>query len=364
MLINEIVMVLEDLAPLLIQEPYDNAGLIVGDGEQEINAVLLCLDVTEDVLEEARIKGAGLVISHHPVIFGKLNKLTGETYTERVILSAVRNEIALYSAHTNLDNIIGGVNTRIAEKIGLSKTEILSPAKGLLRKLVVFVPLSHAAEVREAIFMAGAGHIGKYDQCSFNVAGEGSFRGSEDSSPFTGKPGSLHFEKELRVESIFPSFMEGHIIKKLAEAHPYEEVAYDIYPLENSYEGSGQGMMGTLDKPVYPLEFLGHLRDAFGSKSIRHTEILHRMISRVALCGGSGSFLTGLAKQRGADIFVSGDFKYHDFFQADEKMMIADIGHHESEQFTLEIFHELITKKFPNFAVHFSDVNTNPIHYF
>jgi dinuclear metal center YbgI/SA1388 family protein len=364
MLVKEIVKALEDLAPLSLQEPYDNAGLVVGSMEQEVKAVLLCLDVTGKVLEEARIKGAGLVISHHPVIFGKLNKLTGETYTERIVLRAVRNEISLYSAHTNIDNVIGGVNTRIAEKIGLKKNEILSPSAGLLRKLVVFVPLSHAAEVRGAIFEAGAGHIGKYDQCSFNVEGEGSFRGAEDTNPFTGKPGSIHYEKELRVETIFPSFLEGIIIKKMKQAHPYEEVAYDIYPLENRYEGFGTGMIGTLDKPLDPLDFLEHLRDIFGSKSIRHTEILNRKLSRIALCGGSGSFLTGLAKQRGADIFISGDFKYHDFFHADEKMMIADIGHHESEQFTLEIFHELITKKFPNFAVHFSDVNTNPIHYF
>ncbi len=364
MLVNKVIRVLEDFAPLPLQESYDNAGLVVGSHEKDIDSVLLCLDVTESVMDDAVKKGAGLVISHHPVIFGKLSKLTGGSFTERVIIKAIRHDIALYSAHTNIDSVFGGVNTRIAEKIGLRKPEILSPAAGLLRKLVVFVPSGHASKVREAIFEGGAGHIGEYDQCSFNVEGEGSFRGSENSDPFTGEPGSLHFEKELRIETIYPEFRESRILEKMIKAHPYEEVAYDIYPLENKYDRAGMGMAGMLDKPLAAKDFLKHLKDVFGIKSIRHSEMPGNKISRVAVCGGSGSSLIPAARKWGADIYVSSDFKYHDFFQEGNRMMIADIGHFESEQFTLEIFHELLTKNFPNFAVHFSDVKTNPIHYF
>ncbi len=364
MQIKQIVRELEEFASLSLQESYDNSGLAVGDIDREVQSVLLCLDVTVEVMEEAEKIGAGLIISHHPVIFGKLEKLTGSTYAERIVIRAVRSNIALYSSHTNIDSVIGGVNSRIADKIGLKDCEILSPARGILKKLAVFVPVDHAASVRQAIFDAGAGHIGEYDQCSFNIEGAGSFRGSEKSDPFAGKPGTLHFEKEIRVETIFPGFLESRIIERMKEAHPYEEVAYDIYPLDNKYHRAGMGMAGNLENPMDPTEFLMFLKEVFRSQSIRHSAIPDRKISRVALCGGSGSFLAGAARKSGADVYVSGDFKYHDFFQPDQRMMIADIGHFESEQFTLEIFHELLTKKIPNFAVHFSEVNTNPIHYF
>lgn len=364
MQIKEIIGVLEDFAPLSLQESYDNAGLVVGNSEKEVNSVLLCLDVTGDVLKEAKRKGAGLVISHHPVIFGNLKKLTGTSSTERIILEAVRNDIALYSSHTNIDSVYGGVNSKISEKIGLKNTQILSPAPGILRKLVVFVPVDHAQKVREAMFSAGAGHIGEYDQCSFNTEGTGSFRGSENSDPFTGRAGSLHFEKEIRIETIYPGFLEKRIIKKMIEAHPYEEVAYDIYPLEKKYMKVGMGMSGLLEEPIDVKQFLELLKNLFGVPVIKHSPVTHKKINKVALCGGSGSFLIDAARNSGACIYLSADFKYHDFFRADDQMMVADIGHFESEQFTLEIFNELLTKKFPNFAVHFSDVNTNPIYYF
>jgi dinuclear metal center YbgI/SA1388 family protein len=364
MLVKDIINALDDFAPLVLQESYDNAGLIVGNAGTMVKAVLLCIDVTEEVIEEAKRMEAGLIISHHPVIFGKLSKLTGSSYTEKIVINAIRNNISLYSAHTNIDRVIGGVNSRISEKIGLRDPEILSPAGGVLRKLVVFVPVSHASAVRDAIFKGGAGHIGEYDQCSFNVDGEGSFRGSENSHPYSGEPGKLQFEKEMRIETIYPDFLEKRILKMMTEAHPYEEVAYDIYKVENIYRRIGMGMIGNLDHPVDAKDFLSSLKEIFGSACIRHTDMTGRKIARVAVCGGSGSYLTGLARKNGADIFVSGDFKFHDFFEADKNMMIADIGHFESEQFTLEIFYELLTKKFPNFAVHFSNVNTNPIHYF
>ena len=365
MKIKEIVYLLEDLAPLALQESYDNAGLVVGNHDDDVNSAILCLDVTEDVVEEAIRKKADLIISHHPVIFSKLDKLTGSSHIERIIIKAVRQGIALYSAHTNIDKVMGGVNSRICEKLGLKKTRILSPAAGILRKLVVFVPSSHAQEVREAIFSAGAGHIGEYEQCSFNVEGEGSFRGSEHSDPFTGKAGVLHFEKEVRVETIYPAYLEEHVLKKMVDSHPYEEIAYDIYPLNNKYDKAGMGMAGNLDMPLAAKDFLQLLKKIFRTGVIRHSNFTgSKKISNVAVCGGSGRFLISAARKANADIYVTGDLKYHDFFNADEKMVIADIGHFESEQFTLEIFHELLKKKLPNFAVHFSEVKTNPIHYF
>jgi dinuclear metal center YbgI/SA1388 family protein len=364
MQIKRIIQAMEEFAPLALQESYDNSGLAVGDADREIEAALLCLDVTPSVLEEAKNKGAGLIISHHPVIFGKLGKLTGSSYTEKIVIQAIKSNIALYSVHTNIDRVTGGVNSRIADKVGIRDSEILSPAEGILKKLVVFVPRDHAESVRNAIFDAGAGHIGEYDQCSFNLEGEGSFRGSEKSDPFTGKPGILHFEKEVRVETVFPGFLGSVIIEKMIQAHPYEEVAYDIYPLDNKYYRAGDGIIGELEKPVEAQEFLKLLKEVFKAGCIRHTRLTGKKISRVAACGGSGGFLAGLARKKGADIFISGEFKYHDFFQADQSMMLAEVGHFESEQFTLEIFHELLTKKFPNFAVHFSDQTTNPIQYF
>ncbi len=362
--IDQIIGVIEDFAPLELQESYDNAGLLVGDREQVVEGVLLCLDVTEDVLDEAVKKGAGLVIAHHPVIFGGMKKLTGASFTERVVLKAVRENISIYAAHTNIDSVWGGVNSRISEKVGLKNPRILSPAPGILRKLVVFVPKDHATKVRDAVFEAGAGHIGEYDQCSFNLEGEGSFRGSGDSDPFVGKRGAIHFEEEIRVETIFPGFLEKRIIESMIRAHPYEEVAYDIYPLHNRWERAGMGMVGDMESDIDAALLLKKLKDIFSVKTIRHTKLPRNRIRKVAVCGGSGGSLINAARKRGADIFISGDFRYHDFFEAGAGMMIADIGHFESEQFTMEIFYELLTKKFPNFAVHFSDVNTNPIHYF
>ncbi len=363
MKVSDIIRVIEDFAPLSFQESYDNAGLLAGDARQSVEGALLCLDVTDDVVSEAIEKRTGLIISHHPLIFGGIRKVTADDPVGRVLLKALQNNISVYAAHTNIDKVWGGVNSRLADKLRLVNQQILTPAASVLRKMVVFVPVDDAPVVREALFNAGAGHIGEYDQCSFNISGEGSFRGGEDTNPYTGSAGNLHFEKELRIETIYPEHLEGKILSDMIEAHPYEEVAYDIYPLCNSYERAGMGIAGELEEAMEPGAFLDMLKDKFKTSAIRHTSFPENVIKKVAVCGGSGSQLTGTARRAGADVFVSGDFKYHEFFAAGNDMMIADIGHYESEQFTMEIFHELITKKFPNFAVHFSGINTNPIHY-
>lgn len=362
--LKDVVAYLHRIAPLSYQEPYDNSGLLIGDKEMTVTGVLLTIDVTEKVIEEAVSMGLNLIISHHPVIFKGLKKLTGDTYVERTVLSAIHHQVALLAAHTNLDAILGGVNSKIAEKLGLENIRILEPRKQALRKLVTFVPLSHAEEVRKVLFTAGAGSIGAYDQCSFNLAGDGTFRGSEKTHPFAGRPGQYHIEKEVRIETIFPVVFQSRIIRALLSAHPYEEPAYDIYPLENDYPLVGMGVIGELKPPETEQAFLKKLKKTFHSPCIRHTSLLNKQVGKIALCGGTGSFLLKSAMQAGADFFVSADFKYHEFFDADRKIVIADIGHYESEQFTTEIIYDLLLKKFPNFAFHFSQVDTNPINYY
>jgi dinuclear metal center YbgI/SA1388 family protein len=364
MKLSEIISVIESFAPLAYQENYDNAGLVTGDPTRDIKKALITVDVTEKIIDEAVNAGADLIISHHPVIFNEIKKITGSTYTERIIIKAIKKDLAIYSAHTNLDNIKEGVNLKICQKLGLTNPRILSPVKGELRKLVTFVPLDHADNVRLALFSSGAGQIGEYEQCSYNLEGLGTFRGSENTNPYTGEKGKLHFEKEIRIETIFPKAIESKVISALITTHPYEEVAYDIYPLDNYYDRVGMGMIGELEKETDELSFLSKIKSVFNTKVIKHSRLKNKSIKRVAVCGGSGSKLIKDAIQAQADIFITGDIRYHQFFEASDKIIIADIGHYESEQFTKEIFYELLKKKLPKFALHLSEYNTDPIKYF
>ncbi|MFZ4399148.1 MAG: Nif3-like dinuclear metal center hexameric protein [Bacteroidales bacterium] len=362
MLIKTITDLIENHAPLSYQESYDNAGLIIGSHDKEIDRAIICIDLTEDVLNEAIEKQCQLIISHHPLIFKGFKKLNGKNATERIIVKAIQQGIAVYAAHTNLDNVIQGVNSIFAEKLQLKNVRILQAKSGLLRKLVFFCPTAQADLVRNSLFEAGAGQIGNYDQCSFNSAGEGSFRANEDANPFIGEINKLHFENEIRIETIFPAYLERKILKALFTSHPYEEVAYDIYALENENQNIGSGMLGDIEAED-EISFLQRIKEISASECVKHTSLLGKSITKVALCGGSGSFLIKDAIAAGADIFISGDIKYHDFFEAENKIIIADIGHYESEQFTKELLYSIITKKFPNFAVLISEKNTNPIHY-
>lgn len=362
--IKDVAGFIESFAPLSLQESYDNAGLITGDVNTEINTVLITLDVTEKVVDEAIQKKAQLIVAHHPIIFSGLKKLTGKNYVERTIITAIKNDIAIYAAHTNLDSVDGGVNHKICEKLGLENCRILQPGGQQLKKLVTYIPIQKADQVREAVFNAGAGNIGNYDNCGFVSEGLGTFRGNENANPFVGKKGEIHSEKEIRFETIFPAYLQGRIIEALLKSHPYEEVAYDIYPLDNKFDKIGSGMIGTLATPISEIEFLKQLKSTFNTGLIKHTALKRKPVEKVAVCGGSGSFLLNAAIAAGADFFVSGDFKYHQFFDAENKIVIADIGHFESEQFTKELFYELLTKKFPTFAIHLSEVVTNPVFYF
>ena len=363
MKIGEITNHLEQIAPLYYQESYDNSGLITGNKEHKVKQALITLDCTEKIVEEAIAKKCELIIAHHPIVFKGLKKLNGKNYIERTIIKAIQNNIAIYAIHTNLDNVQNGVSKKICDKLRLAKCKVLAPKSDLLRKLVVFCPNTHAAKVRSAICNAGAGQIGDYDYCTFNSIGEGTFRGNENTKPFVGKQGVVHQETEIKFEAVFPSHLQGTILAAMYQEHPYEEVAYDIIPLHNIHQNIGSGMIGTLDKPMKSDEFLKFVKKQMQTDCIRHTKSVKKEVQKIAVCGGSGSFLLANAKQMQADVFITADFKYHEFFDAENNLIIADIGHYESEQFTKELIQDILKENFPKFATHLSELNTNPINY-
>ena len=363
MKIKEIVSALERFAPLPLQDGFDNAGLQVGLTEAEATGALLCLDVTEAVVDEAITLGYNLIVSHHPLIFKGYKSITGRDYIERCIMKAISNGITIYSAHTNLDNAPGGVNFKIAEKIGLKNVRILAPKEECLIKLVTFVPVEHAEEVRKALFEAGCGCIGNYDSCSYNLQGEGTFRALEGANPFCGNVGKLHSEAEVRIETILPAFRKSAVVKALLAIHPYEEPAFDLYPLKNSWNQVGSGVVGELEEPETELEFLKRIKKLFEVGCVKHSRLTGRLIQKVALCGGAGAFLAPQAVACGVDVFLTGEIKYHDYFSYDDRILMAEIGHYESEQYTKEIFYSIIREMFPGLEVQATWVNTNPIKY-
>jgi dinuclear metal center YbgI/SA1388 family protein len=364
MKIKDVIASLQSLAPPSLQEGYDNAGLITGDENADIKGMLISLDASEAVIEEAIKKGCNLVVSHHPIIFSGLKKITGKNYVEKAVIKAIKNDMALYSVHTNLDNVINGVNGRIASLLELKNISVLAAKENQLKKLYTFVPTDNAGKVRQAIFNAGGGHIGNYEECSFNAEGFGTFKGGLNTDPYVGKPGELHRENELKVEVIFPAWLEGQIIKGLLEAHPYEEVAYDIVRLENRFSSIGSGVIGELNQTMDENAFLKLLKVRFNLHVIKHTKLQGKPVNKIAVCGGAGSFLISSALAAGVDFYITSDVKYHEFFDANDKMVIADIGHYESEQFTINLLQEFLEQKFPTFAVLKTEVNTNPVRYF
>ncbi len=364
MLLNNLFKVLNDIAPFQLQESYDNSGLQLGSPEQEVSKGLICLDVTMPVVHEAIRKGCDLILCHHPLIFKGITTISDEHTTGRIIIEAIRHGIAIVAVHTNLDNAYHGVNYELGQRLGLTDLKILEPAGGMLKKLVTFCPLAHAEKVRAAIFEAGAGQIGDYDCCSFNLEGKGSFRAGENTHPFTGKIQELHYEPEVRIETIFPAYLQASVLSAMLAAHPYEEVAYDIYPLHNLFDRVGSGMVGNYEKPLIVSEFLGSIKKTLGVPFVRHANYDKGEIQRVAICGGSGSFLMQHAIRSGAQAFVTADVKYHQFFEAHDKIMLVDAGHFETEQFTKDLLYSRLKKKIATFAFLISETNTNPVNYF
>lgn len=362
--IKEIISVLESFAPKVYQESYDNSGLIVGSPSTEVTGILVSLDCTEEVVDEAVKRGCNLIVSHHPIVFKGLKRFNGSNYVERTVIKAIKSDIALYAIHTNLDHVSGGVNFKIAEKIGLTNVKILSPKYQILKQLITFVPKSHVESLAAALHHAGAGQIGDYKECSFRVNGTGTFIPKEGTHPYSGTTNVKSFEDEVRLEVIVPIHKEHDVLRAMREAHPYEEVAYYLLSLTNSNQEVGAGAIGLLETSMNPIQFLKHLKSSMNLSSIRHTALLKKEIKKVAVCGGSGSFLLPDAMRAQADVFVTSDYKYHDFFDAENQIVITDIGHYESEFFTKDLICEVITKKISNIAVILSEINTNPINYF
>jgi dinuclear metal center YbgI/SA1388 family protein len=361
--IQDITTALESWAPPAYQESYDNAGLIVGDLQTPLTGVLICLDATEAVVAEAVRRGCNLVVAHHPIVFRGLKKINTGSYVGRAVVGAVKHDVALYAAHTNLDNVQGGVNFHIAARLGLQGVRILAPKKQVLQKLVAFVPAANTPTVLDALYAAGAGQIGNYTNCSFRSPGTGTFKPGAAANPHIGAAGQQEEVQEDRVEVIFPAYRSGKVLAALRRVHPYEEVAYYLTALENENQEVGAGAVGTLPEPVSEMQFLTSLKERMGVGCVRYTPLRGKMVQKVAVCGGTGSFLTADAIRAGADVFVTADVKYHEFFDADGKIVIADIGHYESEVFTKELIHTHLSEKFPNIALHLSEVATNPINY-
>lgn len=360
--VKNITSLIEEFAPLYLQEDYDNAGLICGSPEAPVHSVLLSTDITEEVLEEAIEGGHDLIISHHPLTLQGLKNLRPDTYVKRCLIKAIQHQLNIYSAHTNMDAVAHGVSGRMADKLGLIRQKILQPS-GKLYSLAFYVPFSAADQVREAVFSKGAGHIGNYNSCSFNSTGTGTFRALPGAHPFVGEINQLHSEPEIKIEITVPEYLLHTCVQTLIAAHPYEEPVWNAVCLNNTNPVTGFGILGELPEPMESLRFLELVKTTFHCDVIRHTAICKPEIQKVAVCGGSGAFLTKAAIAMQADIYITGDYKYHDFFNAENKIIIADIGHYESEQFTKEIFYEIVTKKLSNFAVQFSKVCTNPINY-
>lgn len=364
MKIATITGVLEKLAPPVYQESYDNAGLLTGNPGWECSGIICSLDATEAVILEAKEKGCNLVVAHHPIIFSGLKKINGKNYVEKAVIAAIKHDIAIYAIHTNLDNVLLGVNGRIADRLGLVNRRILAPKTGQLMKLYTFVPDDHAEQVRSAIFAAGAGHIGNYSECSFNADGTGTYKAGEGANPFLGQVGIRHEEPEVKIEVIFPSYLQNSIVHALIKAHPYEEVAYDLVALANKHQQVGSGLLGELPDPCTEENFLHQVKKAFGLQVIRHTRLTGNPVKKVALCGGAGSFLVSAAIAAGADVYLTADVKYHEFFEANDRLLFADIGHWESEQFTIDLLFDHLQVNFPTFAVLKTGVRTNPVYYF
>ena len=363
MIIKDITNYIEELAPLNYAEDFDNVGLLVGNYSTKVSAVLVTLDTLEETVEEAIVKKCNLIVSFHPIIFSGLKKINGNSYVERVVLKAIKNDIAIYATHTALDNSKNGVSAKMCEVLSLQNTKILIPKKGIIKKLTTYVPVKNADALRNSLFFAGAGNIGNYNNCSFNTEGDGTYKGNEDSNPVLGEKGKLHTEKETKISVVFESKNQAGILKALQENHPYEEIAYEIVTIENVHQNIGMGMIGELSSEMDEKDFLLYLKKTMKTDCVRHSALINKKIKKVAVLGGSGSFAISNAKKAGADAYVSADFKYHEFFKAENSILLADIGHYESEQFTKNLLVDYLTKKFSNFAVILSEKSTNPIYY-
>ncbi len=363
--IGSITDVIEEVAPVSLQEDYDNSGLLIGNKNDEVEKALLCLDVTEDVIEEAILNKCDIIICHHPIIFKGLKRLNGDNFVERTVIKAIKHNIAIYACHTNLDNVLNqGVNEKFAEKLKLKHGRILATMNGQLVSLVLYIPNSHFETVQNALFRAGAGKIGNYSECGFSHEGLGTFKPLDGSMPYIGEQGKRTAEIEKRLEVILPKYKLGEVLSAMNDSHPYEEIAYQINEIKNSQQDIGAGLIGYLNEEMSIETFTKHVKSNLEINTFKGTKTSKKTIHKVAICGGAGSFLINKAKANGADAYITSDVKYHEFFDAEGDLFICDVGHYESEKYTIEIFRDILSKKFPNFATIFANTNTNPIQYY
>jgi len=364
MIVQDVIALLDELSPLSYAEDFDNVGLLVGDKNAEVTGILVTLDTLESVVEEAIQKRCNLIVSFHPIIFKGLKKLTGKTYVERVVMKAIKHDINIFAIHTALDNALQGVNHMICETLGLQNNKILIPQVGTIKKLTTYVPVNEADDLRQALFNAGAGTIGNYSNCSFNVEGTGTFKGNANAKPTLGSQGEDHAEAEVKITVTFPKHLESNILQALFKAHSYDEVAYEVINLDNKNQHIGMGMVGEFENAFSESEFLSLVKQRMKTSCIRHSQPLDRPIKKVAILGGSGSFAISNAKASGVDAYITADLKYHDFFSAENRILLCDIGHYESEQYTKNLIAAYLTKKIANFAIILSEINTNPVKYY
>jgi dinuclear metal center YbgI/SA1388 family protein len=363
MKIQEILNILEAWAPKAYAEDFDNTGLLVGNAHQKCTGALITLDTLPETILEAKSKNCNLIISFHPIIFKGLKRLTGSDYVEQTVLEAIKNDICIYALHTALDNHIEGVSFGIARQLGLKNRQLLLPKKNTIKKLTTYVPQQHAETLLESLHAVGAGQIGSYDRCSFSNTGTGAFRGDQSSNPTLGKAGQDEKVSEVQLHLVYKKHLEADVLKALFASHPYEEIAYEITPLDNVNQKIGMGMVGQLEAPLTPEDFLAFVHQKMLTGPLRHSRLPKKNIKKVAVLGGSGSFAIAQAKAQGADAYVTADLKYHDFFQGDTTFLLVDIGHYESEQFTKNLILDFLNKKIPNFAFALAQ-STNPVNYF
>jgi len=367
MRVRDIQQILESWAPKEIAWERDNIGLQAGDPAAVVRGILVALDVTEEVIAEAVRRKANLLVSHHPLLFRPLSAVTMQSARGRCIRALMQSGINLYSAHTNLDFTRGGTSFALAQALGLTDVEFLRMPYEVQRKVVTFVPPAEAERVARAMADAGAGIIGNYDSCSFAGPGTGTFRGNERSRPAIGKRGVLEHASETRLEMMVPRWRLGDVIGAMHRAHPYEEVAYDVYPLENRSREHGMGIIGNARRPVTLRVFLNDLKRRLGVPALRCTGDMRRTVRRVAACGGSGTELMDEAARRGADVFVTADVRYHSFHDVEASMALVDAGHFETElpvvRAVVEHLRAACRARHATVPIHAARTSTNPIVY-
>ena len=363
MIIEELTTFIEDKFPLSQQESYDNCGLIVGDPKKTVKKVLLALDCTEQVIKEAKLKKADVIITHHPLMFSSINKLTANDYEGSLIIKLIKSDIALYAVHTNLDNSINGINKYLALKLGLKNLQILVGKEKTFKKIITFVPKAYSQKVITALSAAKAGNIGLYSHCAFVTEGSGCFKPEKGAKPFLGELSKINQVEEVKLEMVFASENQKMIENSLKKAHPYEQPAFDIIELANPNPDIGAGIYGDLPAQINTAEFLKLVKTKLNLSYIRQSNSAKKFISKVAICSGAGFFVFEQAKRLNVDALVTSEIKHHEFLAAENNILLCDIDHHEGEIAAVNILDQIL-QKLENIDTLISKHNLSPAQIF